>query len=136
VAGLVTIPDSTPPGNPRHRAGGIGVVGPCGSGKTTLITALRNRGLGARQIAQEHSHVQDMWRRLGAPAVLVFLDASFATCTERKRFDWPVEDYQEQQRRLEHARRECDVFVMTDSLAPQTVLEEVLRALGEPLPPP
>jgi len=131
----VSTPDSTPPPESRQRRGGIGVVGPCGSGKTTLITALRAHGLVARQIAQEHSHVRDMWRRLAAPSVLVFLDASYTTCTDRKRFDWPVEDYLEQQRRLEHARRECAIYVVTDDLTPQAVVEEVLRSLGEPLAP-
>lgn len=121
--------DSTPPPGKAPRGGGIGVVGPCGSGKTTLVTALRLRGWHARQIAQEHSHVQDMWRRLGAPQVLVFLDASFVTCTERKRFDWPEQDYLEQRRRLENARQECDVYIQTDGLSPQTVLDQVLLTL-------
>jgi guanylate kinase len=120
--------DSTPPAD-RRRRGGIGIVGPCGSGKTTLSTDLQARGLVARQIAQEHSHVRDMWRRLAAPTVLIFLDASYETCTERKHFDWPIEDYQEQQRRLEHARRECDIYVVTDDLAPLAVLKEVEEAL-------
>ena len=131
----MSTPDSTPPPDSRQRGGGIGVVGPCGSGKTTLITALRARGLVARQIAQEHSHVRDMWRRLAAPTVLVFLDASYATSTDRKRFDWLVEDYLEQQRRLQDPRRGCDIYVMTDDLTPQAVVEEVLRSLGEPLAP-
>ena len=74
--------------------------------------------------------MQDMWRRLGAPDLLVFLDSSFETCTVRKRFDWPLGDYQEQRRRLEHARRECDIYLVTDGLTPQEVLEEVLRALA------
>ena len=124
----MSVADSTPR---SPRVGGIGVVGPCGSGKTTLVTALRQRGLAARQIAQEHSHVQDMWRRLAAPSILVFLDASFSTCTERKRFDWPVEDYLEQRRRLEHACHACDLYLMTDDLSPHAVLGEVLHALGE-----
>ena len=126
--------DSTPLAD-RRRRGGIGIVGPCGSGKTTLSTGLQARGLVARQIAQEHSHVRDMWRRLAAPTVLIFLDASYETCTERKHFDWPIEDYQEQQRRLEHARRECDIYVMTDDLAPLAVVEKVLWSLGEPPTP-
>jgi len=74
--------------------------------------------------------VADMWRRIGSPDVLVFLDGSFETCTERKRFDWPRRDYLEQRRRLEHARRACDLYVETDGLAPQAVLELVLSALG------
>jgi len=127
----VSASDSTPRFPARGRAGGIGVVGPCGAGKTTLVIALKERGHRARQIAQEHSHVQDMWRRLAPPTVLVFLDASFSTCTERKRFDWPVGDYVEQRRRLEHARRECDLYVITDGLSPEQVLAEVLKGLEE-----
>jgi predicted metal-dependent hydrolase len=91
---------------------------------------LQQHGIAARQIAQEHSIVQDMWRRIGAPDLLVFLDGAYETCTTRKRFDWPVTDYQEQRRRLEHARRECDIYLVTDGLTPQAVLEQVLRALA------
>ena len=124
-------PDSTLRRRQPDAGGDIGVVGPCGSGKTTLVMALRGLGVAAHQIAQEHSHVADMWRRVARPARLVFLDASFATCTERKRFDWPAADYLEQQRRLEHARRECDVFIQTDGLTPQAVVEQVVRALAD-----
>jgi hypothetical protein len=76
-----------------------------------------------------------MWRRLDPPRALVFLDASFETCTERKRFDWTPEDYREQQRRLEYARRECDIYIETDGLTPEDVLNLVLPRLRE-LPAP
>lgn len=122
--------DSTPRPAARGRPGGIAVVGPCGAGKSTLIAGLRSRGILARQIAQEHSHVRDLWRRRATPHLLIYLDASYPVCTERKRFDWPVDDYREQLRRLELARRECDVFVRTDDLTPEAVLEQVLASLA------
>ena len=54
----------------------IGVVGVCASGKSTLIKGLKERGFNARHIAQEHSYVKDMWKRITNPDLLVFLDDS------------------------------------------------------------
>jgi adenylate kinase family enzyme len=51
----------------------VGVVGPCGSGKSTLIAALEAQGYPCRHIAQEHSYVKDMWKRITNPDVLIFL---------------------------------------------------------------
>lgn len=122
--------DSTPrPFGSRPR-GGIIVVGPCAAGKSTLVAGLGRHGLAARQIAQEHSYVPDMWRRLSRPDVLVFVDASYETCTRRKRLDWQPSEYEEQQRRLAHARSHCDVYLATDDLSPTDVLGQVLRRLG------
>jgi ribose 1,5-bisphosphokinase PhnN len=36
----------------------ISVVGPCGAGKTTLVSGLRARGINSRQTSQEHSYVR------------------------------------------------------------------------------
>jgi hypothetical protein len=126
---LVRRPDSTPPGDASPPTGGIAVVGPCGSGKTTLVSGLARHGIPARQIAQEHSIVRDLWKRR-APLLLIYLDGSFETCTRRKRFDWPLADYEEQLQRLEHARRGCDIYVDTDGLTPEAVLDEVLGSIG------
>jgi guanylate kinase len=121
--------DSTPRSGARGPAGGIAVVGPCGAGKSTLVDGLRRVGIAARQIAQEHSHVTNLWRHGAADAILVYLDATFSTCTERKRFDWPEDDYREQIRRLARARRECDVYLATDGLTPAAVLDRVVQAV-------
>lgn len=107
----------------------IGVVGPCGSGKSTLVTGLRQRGYRARHIAQEHSHVPDMWARLVRPDVLVFLDASFETCTQRRNLHWQRKDYEEQRRRLAHARAHAHIYIATDHLTPEEVLQRVLEEL-------
>jgi len=42
----------------------IAVVGPCASGKTRLVQALRERGYNAREVAQNYSHVPTMWQRI------------------------------------------------------------------------
>jgi len=107
----------------------IAIVGPCASGKTTLANGLVRHGYNARQIAQEHSFVPDMWQVLTKPDILIFLDASYPYCTERKSLDWLPAEYEEQQRRLRHARQHCDIYQLTDDLTPETVLKSVLASL-------
>ncbi len=94
----------------------IGVVGPCGSGKSTLIAGLNNAGYLGRHIAQEHSYVPYMWKRITNPDVLVYLNASFETCTRRRSLNWTLEDYNEQLRRLAHASQHADLIIETDHL--------------------
>ncbi|WKZ49982.1 MAG: hypothetical protein QY329_11020 [Anaerolineales bacterium] len=108
----------------------VGVVGPCGSGKSTLIAALEARGFVCRHIAQEHSHVQDMWRRMSDPDVLIFLQASFPVCSTRRTLNWSEADYAEQQRRLAHALARADLIVDTDSLTPGEVAARALDFLS------
>src|SRR5919109_4812098 len=110
---------------PSHRSL-IGVVGPCGSGKSTLITGLERQGYACRHIAQEHSYVQAMWQRITKPDILIFLDASFPVSTARRRLNWQKADHEEQYRRLAHAREHANVVIDTDSLTPEQVLERVL----------
>jgi cytidylate kinase len=105
----------------------IGVVGPCASGKSTLIAGLTRLGYRTRHIAQEHSYVKDMWLRLTNPDVLVFLDASYATTTRRRRLDWSEADWQEQQHRLRHARENADLYLDTDGLSAEQVLSRVVE---------
>lgn len=107
----------------------IGVVGPCGSGKSTLIAALEARGFACRHIAQEHSYVKDMWKRISNPDVLIFLQASFPVCTARRKLNWNESDYAEQQRRLAHAAEHANLLVDTDTLTPDEVANRVLDFL-------
>jgi cytidylate kinase len=107
----------------------IAIVGPCASGKSTLAGRLQALGYNARQIAQEHSFVPDMWQVLTQPDILIFLDASFETCTQRKQLDWNMAEYQEQQRRLRHARENCDILLDTTDLSPEDVAKQVASAL-------
>ena len=106
----------------------IGVVGPCGSGKSTLTDALDSMGYSTRHIAQEHSYVQDMWKRLTNPDLLIFLQASFPVTKQRKNMmaNWTESDYDEQQRRLAHAKKHADLIIDTDNRGIQEVLEHAL----------
>ena len=104
----------------------IGVVGPCGAGKSTLIDALDALGYSTRHIAQEHSYVRDMWQRITNPDVLIFLQVSFAVSQQRRPMNWTEVDYDEQQVRLSHALEHADLVLDTDNLDTQEVLEKVL----------
>ena len=107
----------------------IAIVGPCASGKTTLVDGLQAHGYDARQIAQEHSYVQDMWKQITDPDILIYLDASFETCTERKQLNWKQKEFDEQVRRLSHTHENCDLYIFTDDLTPGEILERALSFL-------
>jgi cytidylate kinase len=104
----------------------IGVVGPCGSGKTTLIAGLEREGFQCRHIAQEHSYVPTMWKRITNPDLLIYLNSSFEVSTQRRKLNWNEAEYQEQLRRLDHARQHADLTIETDDLSPVEVLERTL----------
>ena len=107
----------------------IAIVGPCAAGKTTLAQALQARGFDARQIAQEHSYVPNMWKKITNPDILIYLDVSYAVSMRRKRLNWTEAEFNEQQRRLEHAYTHCDILIETDPLNPAQVLQQVLTQL-------
>lgn len=110
----------------------IGIVGPCTAGKSTLIKRLEGQyPIVLRHIAQEHSYVQDMWQRISRPNWLVFLDVTFPVSNQRKRLDWTMKDYEEQQRRLQHARAHADLYLLTDQMTPEQVAEKVRAFIQE-----
>lgn len=110
----------------------IGIVGPCGSGKSTLMAGLERRGYRCRHIAQEHSYVQAIWQIITKPDVLIYLNSSFATSTTRRKLDWREKDYEEQLRRLAHARAHANLTIDTDSLTADEVLQKALDFLTTP----
>ncbi|MBE0408723.1 MAG: hypothetical protein IBX69_03210 [Anaerolineales bacterium] len=103
----------------------IGIVGPCSSGKTTLINGLSKHGYSARHIAQEHSYVPDMWKRIAAPDILIYLDVSYSTSMLRRPLNLSEEEFEEQNRRLSHAKKDANYYLHTDLLSVQEVLESV-----------
>jgi deoxyadenosine/deoxycytidine kinase len=108
----------------------IGVVGPCASGKTTLVASMDRAGYHVRHIAQEHSYVPDMWARITHPDILVYLHVSYPLTIERRRMDWTVKEYEEQLFRLRHARQHADLTIDTDYLNPQEVFDQVIHFAG------
>ncbi len=104
----------------------IGIVGPCGAGKSTLVSGLRADGYNARHIAQEHSYVADMWRRLTNPDILIYLEVSYENTIARRKLDWTMDEYLEQNRRLRHARQYADLVIDTNTLTVQQVHDKAL----------
>ena len=109
----------------------IGIVGPCSSGKSTLAAGLKTHKIRARNIAQEHSHVKDMWKRLTNPDLLIFLQVSYPVAQIRRKLNWNIADYEEQGHRLRYARIKADYFLDTDLLTPEEVLKEILHFIEE-----
>jgi len=120
----------------------IKVVGPCAAGKSTLTDRLRRLGYNARQVAQEHSDVPDMWQRIDPPDILIFLDARDETLLQRRPSQTLAALLPRERRRLAHARAHADLIIITDELTPDEVMAEALAFLkargvpaGPPLPP-
>ena len=119
------------PASPDGRAI-IKVVGPCKSGKSTLVAGLTAAGYAARSCSQEHSEAPAMWQRIHPPACLIFLDVSLETMRARvPRSDWSAELLATQHRRLAHARQHADLIVATDQVSSQDVLRRVLDYLEQ-----
>jgi deoxyadenosine/deoxycytidine kinase len=108
----------------------IGIVGPCSAGKSTLVKGLKQRGYNdTRPISQEHSYVPYMWQRITNPDVLIYLDVSYDNAQKRRWLNWTPEEYNQQLRRLQHARQHAHLYLDTNPLSVGEVLEVVLRFL-------
>jgi adenylate kinase family enzyme len=105
------------------------VVGPCGSGKTTLVARLKALGYMARTVAQEHSHIRELWKHGGTPDALIFLDASANTITRRRQNLFPQWLYSAQLQRLRSARAHASLYLHTDRLSAAEVQRRVLDHL-------
>jgi len=103
----------------------IVVVGPCASGKTTLVTRLQELGLDAHNVAQEHSGVRSLWRKK-RPDVVVMLEASLPVIRRRRAVPWGEERLAAQRERLKDAREHADLFIQTDPLTKEEVAQRVL----------
>jgi deoxyadenosine/deoxycytidine kinase len=113
----------------------IGVVGPCKSGKSTLVRGLQLAGYNAIQIAQEHSFAPSMWQQIARPVLLIYLDCQYETTVARG-LKWMREEYEEQRSRLANAYENADFTISTDAIDPQQALnvvnEFLVKRLIEP----
>lgn len=107
----------------------IGIVGVCASGKTTLKNGLSELGFNCRHIAQEHSYVPDMWKRLTHPDILIYLETSYETTIVRKSLNWTREEYAEQLYRLRNAIENAQIIINTDELTPQQLVTKAVNEI-------
>lgn len=104
----------------------VAVVGHCASGKTTLVSGLRQRGYDAYAVAQEHSGVATLWRH-AAPDVLIYLQVPLTTVRERRGAAWSQTVYDAQETRLADARAHAN-FVLDTSR--ENALQAVAHAVA------
>ncbi len=107
----------------------LGVVGPCAAGKSTLVDQLRSLHYSVRHIAQEHSYVKEMWQLIARPDVLIYLDVSYEISCQRNRSTWSRKIYDNQVQRLEHARKNANLYIDTNDKSPEEVLDLVINFL-------
>jgi hypothetical protein len=67
-----------------------------------------------------------MWLRLTRPDALIYLDAGYETTCHRRRLNWTPAEYAEQLHRLRHARQHAGLYLPTDDLTPDDVVERVM----------
>jgi dephospho-CoA kinase len=104
------------------------VVGPCASGKSTLVGGLRSLGYQAVVCGQEHSEISSLWRR-SAPDVLIALDVDLETVRRRRGLTWSAAIYDRQRQRLAEAMAAADLVLDASTLTEAAVLARVLRTL-------
>ncbi len=107
----------------------IGIVGPCKTGKSVLREGLEKHGYQVKHIAQEHSHTPSMWQKIANPDVLIYLSVSYLKTHARSSMSWVKAEYEEQLKRLKHARQHAVIYVNTDDLTEEEVIQSVLDFL-------
>lgn len=111
-----------------RRSSSVVVVGPCASGKSTLVRGLLSHGFEARVCAQEHSAVPTLWCHQGRPT-LIGLTAELETIRVRRQPRWSRTLHEAQLDRLADAYANADLIIETDTLSSRVVLEEALGFL-------
>jgi dienelactone hydrolase len=106
----------------------IVVVGPCASGKSTLVAALRAHGYDARVSGQEHSVVAALWQK-AEPDVLIALDADITAVRDRRGESWPEWLHDLQIVRLRQANAAAHMRIDTSGLSADRVTDLVLEYL-------
>ncbi len=116
---------SPPPGKPR-----IVVVGACASGKSTLVSGLREHGYDALVSGQEHSDVHHLWSRTN-PDVVIALGITLDAIRQRRDDpNWPAWLFDRQQVRLRDATAAANLVIDTTRAEASQVLAQTLAYLA------
>lgn len=107
----------------------VAVVGPCASGKSTLTTALRERGYDAYAPAQEHSVISELWRH-ASPDIVIALSIDLATIRQRRGSHWPAWLHELQMRRLTSAYAAAAATFDTSVLSPSELIARTTALLA------
>lgn len=118
----------TTPITPVTKSPRVVVIGPCASGKSTLVAGLRRLGYDADVCGQEHSDIPTLWRHT-EPDVVIALEIDLATLRQRRGCEWPEWLYHAQQRRLQQAVASASVRINTARLDASGVLREATARL-------
>jgi hypothetical protein len=65
------------------------------------------------------------------PDVLVYLEASYPQTLVRRNLNWTKAEYDEQVKRLSHARENADILIQTDNLNVEEVCATIQKKLAE-----
>ena len=106
----------------------IVVVGPCASGKSALVAALRERAYDAHVSGQEHSEIATLWQRLH-PDILVSLEVDIEAVRARRGRSWPEWLHDRQVARLQAASAAADLTIDTTDIDVPTMVERTITFL-------
>ena len=113
----------------------IVVVGPCASGKSTLVANLQRAGIDAWVAGQEHSAVRSLWARRN-PDLVVALDLSLDHVRARRGQSWSSDLYATQHERLRDAFANADLTLDTGVTSEEEALAAVLALVADVSPDP
>lgn len=100
----------------------VAIVGVCAAGKTTLVEGLKEAGVDAYNVAQEHSCIKKFWNRK-FPELLIMIDATLPAIKKRRFVTWDESRLKVQHERLSDARANADLYIQTDFLSKEEVLQ-------------
>ena len=118
--------DQLPDPTSRKSGPKVVVVGPCASGKSTLVRNLHKKGIDAFVAGQEHSAIRNLWAKRD-PDIIVALDLDLETLRKRRGESWPSSLYRVQHERLSDAFAAATTIIDTSRVPEEVVAARVIE---------